>query len=453
MSDISISSIDLEGLISLPIEEDDFSLVTTNIETGSMVSISEHFDNDVTIMDGSNKVSRCILTYFPPNSNREWLEPDTFFLQCKNRINIWVSQFENCPDTGRLHCHAYVEFKHSYQPRFKTIRDCFQKHGFMVSIRLAKKSNTKQRQGAVNYVSHPDKRAPDCDPCEAFFWEHNNPIVKFDPTCVNNKKRKADVTEEQRLHIESKPMFWSWDQIVHETEVSKRLLATCSWGKTYHAGRYAEIGRRNLTDVIIMYGAGGTGKTTLCMEHNSDKDPNKETRYYRRNPDDGAFWGGGRTAYKGQSVIHFEEFTGQEMFSRLKEVCDLGKPGPAVNVKNGGVELNHDTVIFTSNTHPAGWYHKLWKDDPKQFHPFWRRVTKVLFFPSHRDDGSLNIPSETVPPYYVDQTQDWESFGGDYNSACDHATEYWPLKAVNETPGFAPGFRLPNGGGPALRYC
>ena len=161
--------------------------------------------------------------------------------------------------------------------------------------------------------------------------------------------------------------------------------------------------------VVIMYGAGGTGKTTMCISYDaaSDLEPQNE-RYYRRNHEDGSFWGGGRTAYNGQRVIHFEEFSGQEPFSRVKEVCDIGKEGPAVNIKGSGTELNHTTVLFSSNIHPAGWYHNLWKLDPKQFHPFWRRVTKVLFFPAKRPDGALNIPDEDNEPYFIDQTDDWK---------------------------------------------
>lgn len=136
----------------------------------------------------------------------------------------------------------------------------------------------------------------------------------------------------------------------------------------------------------------------------------------------------GRTCYKGQQVIHYEEFTGQEAFSRLKEVCDIGKSGPAVNVKNGGAVLNHDTVIFTSNVHPAGWFHNYWTKDPKQWLPFERRVTEVRFYPSHRPDGSLNAPDEENPPYFIDQTSEFKSFGGDYTQALAHAEKHWALQ-------------------------
>lgn len=156
--------------------------------------------------------------------------------------------------------------------------------------------------------------------------------MKFNQALWDDRKakptKKEDVIENQRKHIESKPKHWTWDQILHEDDFSKTLLCTCSWGKKYHEGRHAEIARRTINNVIIMYGAGGTGKTTLAHSWDVRDDEDKQERYYRRNPDDGHFWGGGRSAYKGQRIIHLEEFCGQEQLSRLKELCDIGKEGP-----------------------------------------------------------------------------------------------------------------------------
>eukprot|EP00957_Ditylum_brightwellii_P055142 4179230-Ditylum_brightwellii.AAC.1 len=49
----------------------------------------------------------------------------------------------------------------------------------------------------------------------------------------------------------------------------------------------------------------------------------EEYWYYLRNYDDGNFWGGRSTSYRGQQVIHFDEFNGQEKFSDFKEICDI----------------------------------------------------------------------------------------------------------------------------------
>lgn len=379
----------------------------------------------------NTRLSRFIATFFPADSDPIWLEPSTYLPNDLHKIQVWCGQFEICPTTQQLHAHIYIEFSRNARLRFNVVREKFSQYHQNVNIKVPRICSKNQRQGAVNYCLKPEKRAPDT---ECYIHPTEVSVAydpSFSPPGKHDKKDKED--EAKRLWIESKPRFWTWDQIVHENDESKKLLYSCSWGEKYHKGRHAADKRRTIQNVIILYGAGGTGKTTMAQSWSSRDDEFDDERYYRRNPDDGAFWGGGRTCYKGQRLIHYEEFTGQEAFSRLKEVCDIGKQGPAVNVKNGGAVLNHETVVFTSNVHPSGWFHKLWANDPKQFHPFWRRITKVLFFPSHRLDGSLAIPDENNPPYFIDQTNDWNEFQGSYDQALKHAEMHWPLK-VEETP-------------------
>lgn len=373
----------------------------------------------------NTKLYRFIITFFPATLDPKFLTPEFYFTDT-SLFDIWIGQFEICPDTTRLHAHIYIECNRDKRPRFNYINKIFREYHSSVHIKQARSASESQRQCAINYVTKVLTRVINTEP---FFWSKNKLFeVKTPP-----KKEPDD--EEKRLYIETKPKLWSWDQIVHENIISKQLLFTCSWGEKYHKGRTVTHTRRNITSVILFYGAGGTGKTTLAKNWDAKEGETPEERYYRRNTDDGHFWGGGRTAYKSQRIIHFEEFTGQEMFSKLKEICDVGSVGPSVNIKNGGTDLNHDTVIITSNVHPAGWYHKLWSEDNKQFHPFWRRVTMVLFFPTHRPDGSDNIPGQGsvsgLNPdfyHYIDQTNEWLEMKGDYNKCVSHAMQVWPLK-------------------------
>lgn len=392
------------------------------------------------------KIRRGIITIFPPNTDAVWLDPVTYFNNPEKKIDLWCGQFELAPTTDALHAHIYVEFSTEYRPRFSVVRNIFTKHfDSTVNIRRSQRASAKQRQCAINYVQDEFKRAPNSI---NYVWPGCTVPVGY---CNDSKaKKKADVTdtETQRLWIESKPRWWSWDRIVHESEDSKKLLAVCSFGKKYHEGRQAEIPRRKIQDVVIMYGAGGTGKTTIAQAWGSCDSEDHQERYYRRNPDDKAFWGGGRTAYKGQRIIHLEEFCGQEQLSRIKEICDLGKSGPSVNIKGSGTDLNHEIVLFTSNNHPAGWYRHLWAREPKQFHPFWRRITSVLFFPAHREDGTLNIPDSENPGYYIDQTNEWLEMQGDYDKCVEHAMKHWALpeqeaNVIGDTA-FSTSFNVPS---------
>nr|QKY77691.1 replication associated protein [Haslea ostrearia associated bacilladnavirus] len=418
----------LTGLSS--IVEEECSVLTSP----TLSDISSKLSDFSNAKPGRDKIRRCMITIFPVDDEMKWLDPHTYFQNPNRTLQIWCGQFEKGGDTGKLHAHIYMEFKNDTPKRFGTLASLFKsKTGCHPNIQVPKKSSLNQRQGAVNYVSKVETRVEGHEP---YFWGGNSPKVAFDQKVWEKRtdkpssdrsSKKSDEVEAQRLHIESKPMHWTWDQIVHESDESKALLATCSWGPKYHQGRYASTPRRTIQDVVILYGAGGTGKTTLAHKWDEKTGEDFEERYFRRNPDDGNFWGGGRTAYRGQRIVHFEEFCGQEPFHRIKEVCDIGKNGPSVNIKNSGTDLNHEVVIFTSNNHPAGWYRGLWEREHKQFHPFWRRVKKVLFFPTLRPDGTPNVPDEEHEPYMVDQTEEWLAMDGDYAKCVSHSSKYWKM--------------------------
>jgi len=417
---MSISSSAVDALLD-DVAIDDVSIL-------SDPSLPESLDC-VSVSNNRNLIGAAIITAFPSNPEADLLKPHRYFLDTTG-LEIWCGQFEKGGHTDCLHLHIYMQWSNKHRKRFSAIVSAFKNAtGKQPNIQICRRATKKSRACAVNYVLKPMTRLGDE---WQYIWPYNSSTVRFDPKLwgqkPDKKPEKQDLTETQRKWIESKPKWWTWDQLVHENNESKALLCTCSWGKTYHSGRHAECGRRDISDVIIYYGAGGTGKTTLALSFDEQDGEVVQERYYRRNTDDGQFWGGGRTAYKNQRIIHFEEFCGQEPFARIKEVCDIGKAGPSVNIKNGGTELNHNTVIFTSNHHPAGWYHRMWGEDPKQFHPFWRRITKVLFFPAHRPDGSSNIPDDSTPPFFIDQTEEWKSFKGDYDASVCHADKHWPLK-------------------------
>ena len=282
-----------------------------------------------------------------------------------------------------------------------------------VNITKPKHRASKKSQAcSANYVLAPGKRAPETEP---FIWEYNKDKLSFDEKLWGERTQTSKPSKEDKDkliidYIESKPKHWDWNSIVHENTESKYLLGSCSWGSKFHAGRHAEVPRRSIDNVIILYGAGGTGKSTLARNWDTREGEDLEERYFLRNYDDGHFWGSGKTSYKSQRIIHLEEFCGQESATKFKQICDIGAGGPPVNVKNSSAILNHDSIIITSNTHPAGWYRNMLDKDPKQWMPLSRRFTQVWFFPELRPDGTPNVPTLHEAPYYIDQTEEFKTF-------------------------------------------
>lgn len=379
-----------------------------------------------------------LITIHPNGTHPSWLEPNTYFPNADDILEIWCAKFEIGGKENKLHAHIFFKFINTKRMRFQLLLDSINKVlGKGCDIKKCRSATKKSIQCAVNYVLKKETSAPDCEP---FIW---NASCAFDQKVWDERAKKPSVKQQIIDHIETKPIWWNWDQIVQETPESKILLCDCSWGKKFHDGRAATIPARKIENVVILYGAAGTGKTTMAVNWDTQENEDFQLRYYRRNPGDGHFWGGGRLGYRGQRVIHFDEFTGQEKFNELKEWTNIGHFGPCVPIKNSAAQLNHDTVVFTSNTHPAGWYRKYWTDDPKQFDAFHRRVTKVLFFPEKRPDGTFNEPTADEPAYFIDQTHEWIGFKRSYERALNHAEANWPLKDFDEGDAYAPGFTLP----------
>ena len=404
----------------------------------------------------NTKLGRGIVTCFCHVPNMDMLDPDWYFGlgKAEEMFQVWCGQYEICPETKALHFHIYFEFKNNKKMRFNTFMKAFRKQHFRVNIKSSKQASKKQRQCAINYVTDDNKRAPDT---EFYAWPGSIVEIKFDPSFVKTAKGgdKKEAEKQKCIDwIESKPRHYTWGQILHESDESKSLLATCSWGRGYHACRASGDEERVIKEVIIMYGAGGTGKTTMARSYEgASKD-----EVYVRNFGDGTFWGSSAFGYNGQKIVLYEEFVGQEQFSALKQVCDIGISGPPINIKNSGGKLNHEVVIFTSNTHPAGFYKGLWERDPNNFDPFRRRVTKVLFFPETRPDGSDNRPDAEHPPHFIDQTAEWEAMGRSYEACQEHAAEHWPLKSEEDDRAtvFVQGRKRGQVGGeepPFYKYC
>jgi len=456
-------SIDYENISINMSDLDGFDMDISSL-TGDVIDTLAPEPSDASVIevnDDRTKILRGIVTLFfeeDIDSLALWaLDPESYFNDAKACIKEWVGQWEICPTTNHLHVHIAVEF--TKRMRFQSIRDTF------MAVPMVKGFNFKKGRGrsvhaiqcAVNYCIDPKKRHPEVPFNVAYFWPGNKSDWKFDQACADKqtskKPTKEQTIKEKIAVIDSFPYHMTWEDIIHSSEENKELFFGCSASERYHKTRHASQARRVIENVEIHFGAGGTGKSTFARQL-GDKLGETTGRHerYTRNYDDGLFWGGGITKYAGQACVHLEEFEGQETLSKFKEICDIGNSGPNVNVKNGGTILNHSHVVVTSNTHPAGFYRGAWSKDPKQFAPFWRRITKVVFYPSHLPDGKLNTPKCDDEVYCIDQTEEWKALEGNYEACLKMSERDWALKDELDSikrgwnDAFVPNFNLPKPG-------
>lgn len=390
--------------------------------------------------DSPRRITKALLTIFHDQVDATLIHPETYFgPNWMERLRTWVAKWERCPTSGQLHAHIYLDMHSQQRIQVNKLMDIVNPISPRNNIKLPKYANTDCRDFMINYVLKPDTTEEGIPP---FTWSSNkNELLVFDEDLWNKRKSKVkgtsakDERDKQIIEfIESFPVWMSYDEIMHMNQDSKILLASCSWARKYHHSRLASEPRRIITEVVILYGVGGSGKTTMAKNWNaSSPEEPEEYRYYRRNYDDGNFWGGGSTSYRGQRVIHFDEFNGQEKFSDFKEICDIGSHGKPINVKNSGAFLNHETVVLSSNVHPAYWYHNVWLKDKHMWSPFNRRITNVLFFPELRPDGSRNEACEDKPYHFIDQTEEFRKFDT-WEMAIEHSELHWPYNnGANDT--------------------
>lgn len=447
------ASIDWEDLISLHNDNDvPAEIIVEEAESVQQPNQEPDIGEDESdlgseITNTSLRTGKLLVTVFFDDDEllRPRLSPEYYSID-RDHLRQWVAQFEYTQD-GRLHAHIYLEFLNNKRPRFNPLRLKFQSkvpRANLKTVKSGKASVTNTINYCLKNAGQPTHRVPGTDPYIV------GPPVDFNLELWNKriaskskkskKQQKDDDFEEARLMVEACPFSWSFDKILHQDDEHKKKLAP-HIGKLrgYHNGRGAGCERRKLTRVIVMYGGSGTGKTTMAIAFGSDKYTVAADRSWLIDPNNKFLGGGGVTAYKGQPILRYDEFNGQQEINIFKTICNPGFEGINIDVKNGGTFFNAETVIITTNHHPCDWWYKFCDNDPKQFKAIWRRITDLWFFPSQRPDGTPNVPSDEQEPYFEDQTAEWKTFAdgvtdeGIWHNALSHAERNWPLKSREVT--------------------
>jgi len=131
-------------------------------------------------------------------------------------------------------------------------------------------------------------------------------------------------------------------QGVNEAEIADEHFQ--SWVRFYKAFReYRRItvpNRNWKTEVHVLHGPTGTGKSKWAMDHY----PNA---YWKQRSQ---WWDG----YEGQDCVVLDEFYGWLPYDVLLRLCD--RYPLLVETKGGQVNFLAKTLIITTNEHPEKWY-------------------------------------------------------------------------------------------------
>lgn len=280
-------------------------------------------------------------------------------------------QKEICPSTGKEHWQCYVEFKKSYD-----IQRCKNYIGY--SHKGRKSGNPDEKdcvlikrqatdpQDAINYCMKPESAVP------GTFEEFG------DRTCINDwgKKKKGNQGKREDLRelgrqvlagvddLDIDPMYW----IKYSRGIEKLQSLM--------------INQRRLTeythtDVVVVYGDAGVGKTRTIYELEGINNCYK----LERTGNDRLFFNG----YKGEKVLILDDFYGWIKWGQLLNILD-GYP-QIIEVKNSYAHRAWNKVYITSNKPYEEWYPRVPNIDALT-----RRIKYVTKWERKPDDPPMRVP-------------------------------------------------------------
>ncbi len=278
----------------------------------------------------------------------------------------------------------------------------------------------------------------DCTVREQLIW--NMPTTPTRPAgrsrgvrpTTNPTPKKSKKDEIYEILFNEYDATVSWDTMMDQlraTSPEKHLLicGSCPPQMQAERRRWVEASKpkRKITNVIVLYGWPGTGKSTYAEQMFSSLCPD-ESKYdvsnwlWKQQSHLGSFFGStGSVRYNDQPGLLFDEYSGYAYgqkppfdLDNLLIYTDVNKHAPVGNVKCGAVQLNYNTVILTSNVHPMKWFAGTFRTDPMKWKALRRRITKLLFFPKTTPDGTTNVydGQPDFNPFFYDESEDEISF-------------------------------------------
>lgn len=260
----------------------------------------------------------------------------------QNQCTYAVWGFEICPDTGRPHLQGYIHWENKRSiGKFSTdFGNC----------RVAKPDGTaRQNREYCLKIRSKDKK----------------PNEKFE-------EYGTMPTQGHRTDWEKAVNDIRNGESIEDVITAQPQLLPCQRALREFKSMMLKPNHRSI-NVVVLWGKGGTGKTRWAFDNYPD--------LYKKPTGD--WWDG----YSGQKTILLDDYYGYIKYHDLLTVLDrypLNLP-----YKGGFIWAQYDTVIITSNKHPADWYQKLWG------WPLRRRLDKIIEVSVI--DGETHYEAEDFP--------------------------------------------------------
>lgn len=228
-----------------------------------------------------------------------------------------VMQKEVCPNTQREHWQGYAELKS--QRRLNGVKEALGDE----------KAHIEPRRGTAKEAADYCKKAESAIP---------DTIVEFGQ--ISGQGRRSDVENMVSMIREGKSNLEILDEMPGTYARMYKAADRIRW----ELQRASTSRWRNL-EVIVLYGATGTGKTRFAIE----SCPPEES-LFKLDVANNLWWDG----YSGESTLVLDDFYGWIKYGLLLNVLD-GYP-LRLEVKGGFTRAAWTRVIVTSNKHPRDWY-------------------------------------------------------------------------------------------------
>lgn len=218
-------------------------------------------------------------------------------------------------------------------------------------VQLAKRARLSAMK-KINAEAHWEPRKGTHDQAKAYCTKEDTrvegPWEYGEPTTVPGQRNDIRAAVKRTLEADESTVIDEYPEVY------------CKYYRALREIKRIKTSNRNFkTDVYIIYGEPGSGKSSYCMQ----QDPNA---YWKPK---GNWWDG----YTGQHTVVIDEFYGWLPFDFLNRLLD--RYPLIVETKGGSANFVSKVIYITSNKHPREWY----SQGDIAYKALSRRVTKLLY--------------------------------------------------------------------------